>query len=773
MLEPSVKQRLLERYQQMNAEGKLLSSSQLDAYYATFRTRFGPDQLASLDGEALLETMHAHGNKDSLVYWLEFKNDEELPARFGSISGGSAFKFGIFRRKETGTWVTAGEGNNPKDLTVPEAIAIARKHRDQLVRGVELLNQLPPNGSDDDYKRLQENLDREAPDVSDLAWGHKYFSLLFPDKLDDYHSPKWQWFHLLKMLQLPPDGRGRYLFAGRFVAAATEVGLPMNSLTEVLNSVHGRKHLYWRVGTSDGTAPRNRWGLMKDGNCVAIGWDNLGDLSTLEATKESRERLQNLLAQQHPANPSVTGRARTQIMNFVTGIAEGDIVMAADGGTVVGVGRVSGGYTFDGASDFPHRRPVEWLSIDEWKMTDAEGLRAAVHEVKKAVNILEAERRIQPVTGLGREVEREPIIRAEPMIRLPRQQPPRLTGVAGRVQAVLDRKSLVILYGPPGTGKTFWAERAALDLAANWEFGRPFDGLDENAKQAIIGESQTSGLVRLCCFHPAYGYEDFIEGYRPETADGQITFSLRDGVFKRICKEAQQAPDRKYFLIVDEINRGDIPRIFGELLTVLEKDKRNKAIVLPVSGEPFRVPQNVFLIGTMNTADRSISLLDAALRRRFGFIELMPNSSVLGDHTVSGVPLGPWLDALNRRVCAHVGRNARNLQIGHSYLLQAGRPLKDMTALRRALRDDILPLLEEYCYEDFTALQNILGNGLVDVENGRIRHELFEDGQENALMQALLQPCPEIVTSAEALASMGKEDESPTENDEEDEVADQ
>ena len=109
--------------------------------------------------------------------------------------------------------------------------------------------------------------------------------------------------------------------------------------------------------------------------------------------------------------------------------------------------------------------------------------------------------------------------------------------------------------------------------------------------------------------------------------NGQMTFRLRHGVFKRLCKDAEQAAERKFFLIVDEINRGDIPRIFGELLTVLEQDKRGKAVMLPVSGETFRVPPNVFLIGTMNTADRSISLLDSALRRRFGFVELMPDSS--------------------------------------------------------------------------------------------------------------------------------------------------
>lgn len=765
MLEPTVKLRIQERYQQMNAEGKLLSRPQLDQFYKTFRDRFGPDKLANLDGEALLETMHAHGNKDSLVYWLEFKNDDEFPARFGSISGGSAFKFGIFRRKETNTWVTADEGNNARDLTVDEAVVIARKHRDQLLKGVELLRQLPSNGSDDDYSKLQEALDRDAPDVSALSWGHKYFNLTFPDKLDELHLAELQRFHLLKMLQNPPEEKGRYVCAGRFVAAATELDIPMNSLMAVLYAVNGKKHRYWRIGTSDSTAPRNRWPLMKDGNCVAIGWDKLGDLSTLEATKDSREQLQQLLTEKHPANPSVVGRSRSQIMSFVTAIAEGDLVLASDGGTVLGVGRVTGDYAFDGTSDFPHRRPVEWLSLDEWKMPDPEGLRTTVHEVKKGENILEGERKVQGAAGQPSQVVREPVTQRKPVTRLPRQHSPRLTGVPGRVQDVLDRKSQVVLYGPPGTGKTFWAERAANDLAAYWAFGKPFDGLDDGEKEVVTGGSQATGLVRLCCFHPAYGYEDFIEGYRPETVSGQISFRLRDGVFKRMCKEAEQAPDRKFFLIVDEINRGDIPRIFGELLTVLEKDKRGKAVVLPVSGETFRVPQNVFLIGTMNTADRSISLLDAALRRRFGFVELMPDSSVLRDHAVSGIPLGPWLDALNRRICEHVGRDARNLQIGHSYFLQGGRPVKDMSALRRALRDDILPLLEEYCYEDFSALQNILGNGLLDVDNQRIRHDLFEDGQETALVQALMEPCPEVVTTAEAIST--DEQEEPVADDDE------
>jgi 5-methylcytosine-specific restriction protein B len=766
MLEPSVKQKLLQHLQQLNAEGKLLSRAQSGQYYATFRSRFGPDILANLDGEALLNTMHAHGTKDSLVYWLEFKNDEEFPGFGGGIGGGAAFKFGIFRRKETGTWV---RGDDAKDLTVEEAIGIARMHRDQFLKGVEILKQVPPNGSDYDYALLQEKLDEQAPDVSDLMWGHKYFYLLFPDKLDPFHNPKYQRFYILKLLQEPPEGKGRYLCAGRFVAVANELEVLMNNLMHVLHSANGSPHSYWRIGTSDGTVPRNRWSLMRDGNCVAVGWPALGDLSKLDKTKESREQLRQLLVEKHPSTPQAVGRSRSQILNFVLGIEEGDLVLASDGGAVLGIGRVTGPYDYDSNSDFPHRRPVQWLSLEEWKMPEPEGLQTTVHEVKKHLaNILETERKVQGAKSPSSVPP--PVMRPAHDHSVGRQQWPRLEGIPGRIQAVLDRKGQLIVYGPPGTGKTFWAQKAALNLAAYWAFGMAFEQLAEDNKRVVAGSDHGSGLVRLCCFHPAYGYEDFIEGYRPETHNGQITFQLRDGAFKRIAKDAAQAPDRRHFLIVDEINRGDIPRIFGELLTVLEKDKRDKPIMLPVSGDLFRVPPNVYIIGTMNTADRSISLLDAALRRRFGFIELMPDATVLKDQVVGSIPLGPWLIALNQRICAYVGRDARNLQIGHSYLLQGERPLKDFAAFKRALRDDIIPLLGEYCYEDFDALHRILGAGLVDAEQKHVRHELFEEGRDAELVQALIAPCSDILASPQALSSTGQAEDAAVEDEAEEGV---
>lgn len=235
---------------------------------------------------------------------------------------------------------------------------------------------------------------------------------------------------------------------------------------------------------------------------------------------------------------------------------------------------------------------------------------------------------------------------------------------------------------------------------------------------------------------PGYGYEDFVEGLRPRTIAGQMVFEPRDGIFKRLSADASRQQNRHYFLVIDEINRGEVPRVFGELITVIEQDKRGMSIMLPVTGSRFHVPRNVFLIGTMNTADRSISLLDAALRRRFGFVELMPDSSQLAGRKAGGLPLGAWLDALNARLRKHLKRDARNLQVGHAYFLPP-QPITSVADFARVLRDDLVPLLEEYCYDDFQTLRDILGSALVDVEGGRIKEDLFAANREEELIQAV------------------------------------
>ncbi len=764
-------QELEDYHRKMQEKGELLSNEQLTKYYTTFRNKFGPDKLKNLDGEALLDTMHGSGNRDSLMYWLEFKDDDEFHSPwFGSIAGGSSFKLGLFRRKETGIW-TAGSPQKPVELTVEQAILRARQHRDQLLKGVELLDKLPTNGSDEDYGRLQREMEQVAPDISDLAWGHKYFSLLYPDKLDDFHNDDYQRFHLIKLLQLPPNNGGRYSTAGRFVALSRVLAISMNSLTTMLNERDGSTpYNYWRIGTTGFYDKEDLWGMMRDTNRVAIGWAGVHDLSTIASDATGKDAIREALLNDDPSmNHIAAGKAVQQLFTFRWTIAQGDLVLASNGATVLGIGRVIGDYVYDASSHFPHTRSVEWLSLDQWQQPDQlpgiEGKLTTVYKMKRPENLLEAEMHIYGATPIVSQPEPDNGFPTSPLL-----PPSRLTGIPARFQEILERKGQMILYGPPGTGKTHWAEVAARELAARSYFSRSFDQLTKVQQATLLGNDDGRGMVRMCSFHPAYGYEDFLEGFRPETMNGNMQFTLRDGIFKKLCNDARRRPDQKFYLIIDEINRGDIPRIFGELLSVIEKSKRGKSILLPLTGTTFRVPDNVYVIGTMNTADRSIALLDTALRRRFGFIELMPDSTVLGDAVVESIPLGPWLSALNERICAYVGRDARNLQIGHSYLLENGHPIGDFLTFARVLQDDILPLLEEYCYEDYSRLEKILGASLVDGQKQRYRHELFETANRDKLVQALLAPSPEITSSrpsidSEIQAAKADEDERTFEED--------
>ena len=449
ILHPKLRQVLTELQQKLTESGDLTPRPRLAEYYANFRRQFGPEQLQQLDGEALLETMHMHGNYDSLVYWLEFKSDEEFPAIFGSIAGGSALKFGIYRRKETGLWMT-GAPQNQQELTTTEAIEIARRHRDQLIKGTELLAQLPPNGSDTDYRHLQTQLDELAPDVSQKAWGHKYFSLMYPDKLDDYHNPDYHRFHLITLLQTPPSGEGRYLAAGRYVAIANELNMPLNHLTTILNQRQDPPYRYWRIGTKLGGTD-SRWEIMRDNRCVAIGWGDLGDLSVLTHNQASKDKIIAGLNEQYSNTPQVIGKKAQEILYFTTVIAEGDLVLPSDGRRILGIGRVAGDYFFEPGSDIPHRLPVEWLSLEEWQPPSPEGLQTTVFFLRKhAENRVEIERKI---------LEAAPVSLPPPSqsAGVSRPRLPRLEGIPGRIQAILDRKRQVILYGPPGTGKTLSA----------------------------------------------------------------------------------------------------------------------------------------------------------------------------------------------------------------------------------------------------------------------------------------------------------------------------
>jgi 5-methylcytosine-specific restriction enzyme B len=756
---PRLAEELRRLYDNLVASGEIEREPELVPKYRAFRERFGPDVLAGLDGQRLLQTLHARGTRDSLVYWLEFKDDAEFPARFGSIAGGSALKFGMYQSADTGDWWT-GSANAQLKLSVDEAIAKARMQRDQLVAAAAVLDDIARR-PDVDYLELQRRIVEVAPNVAETAWGHKYLSLLFPTILDDFHAVEYQQFQSVKLLKIPAVGR--YANAHYIVGAARQLGIQVSNFGSVLNHRNGAPHSYWRVGTTiDGESD---WPRMREANFVGIGWTELGDLSEVEPSRESKDKLRARFAEKWPGNAGVITRHTQEIFDFSARARERDVVVAMDGATVRGVGVINGPYFYKVADGpFAHRKPVRWLSVAEGPLPRIEQLRTTFRPLgKRWDNLVDVERRIleaAPGPAAATSESRSPAVASAPASRA-------LEGIPGRIHAALQRKRQVILYGPPGTGKTYWADVSVREIAGRTWFGKTAATLTAEESATLVRD----GAIQTCTFHASYGYEDFVEGYRPEH-EGGLTFRRRDGIFKKLCTRALANPSRHYFLVIDEINRGDVPRILGDLLTVLEKDKRGKEIVLPVSGEVFSVPDNIYVIGTMNTADRSIALLDAALRRRFAFIELMPETAPLAGALVDGLPLGPWLEELNRRIVRHAGRDARCLQVGHAYLLPDGKPIRDAARFAEVLRDDIIPLLEEYCYENYEALADILGDKIVARGRRRIVESFFEKDRQHELIEALLKSFSTISATAGAVnaeaADAGDRDE---EEDTADEVA--
>ena len=243
-----------------------------------------------------------------------------------------------------------------------------------------------------------------------------------------------------------------------------------------------------------------------------------------------------------------------------------------------------------------------------------------------------------------------------------------------KIHTLLEDKKQVIFQGPPGTGKTYVAQK----LAEHW--------------------AESDSNVMLVQFHPSYAYEDFVQGFRPKTADGgQVTFELRDGPLRQIAKRAAADQNGKYYLIIDEINRGVVAKVFGELYFLLEY--RNKPMRLQYSDEPFSLPPNLYIIGTMNTADRSIALVDLALRRRFHFVEFHPNEKpiqgLLGRWLADNAPEMAWVANVVDR--ANEELKDRHAAIGPSHFMKDNL---DEARVKLIWEHSVLPYIEERLFVD-------------------------------------------------------------------------
>lgn len=458
-----------------------------------------------------------------------------------------------------------------------------------------------------------------------------------------------------------------------------------------------RKVRYWRITLGDDAA---QWAAWRSGNFIALGWDELGDLSLLRR-QEFDQRVKVILAH----FPDRTKASAEQVWRFAHRIREGDrVVVARDSRTILAIGHVAGPYFFVPDVYKGHCLPVDWddltvrrVELPNWRrmlvelsseqfaavqnapVVVAPDLSLTLHEAA-APYLLDGVDDPRPDYG---HYYPDPTDQAVAASTIPDEPQPtyslaELAATIGYAESeierwvrALERKGQLIFFGPPGVGKTFVARALARHLV-----------------------SASDGIVELVQFHPAYSYEDFVQGLRPYTLPGgQLGFRPEAGHFIDFCRRAALRQGR-CVLIIDEINRANLARVFGELLYLLEY--REDEIRLAAAKQPFQIPANVYLIGTMNSADRSIALVDHALRRRFAFVELTPNyTQLLNYHRAK--PTATLAEALLpvlHKVNDAIGERA--FAIGVAYFLRDDLA----TALADIWQFEIEPLLEEYFFDD-------------------------------------------------------------------------
>ena len=414
-----------------------------------------------------------------------------------------------------------------------------------------------------------------------------------------------------------------------------------------------------------------KWDEFRERGIISIGWGELGNLKDYD----SKAAITQALKENYGGQGSKINALA--LWNFAHTIKPGDVVYAKKGRlSVVGRGIVQGDCEFDPAGDYPNSRRVEWVNVGTQPypgmapmktLTDISANTGCVAELEAL--FVDDEGNLPHVP----EAEFPPYAKDDFLADVYLSE-----GEYVRLTSLLRAKKNVILQGAPGVGKTFMAKRLAYSMMG-----------ERNAER-----------VKLVQFHQSYSYEDFIMGYRP----CQEGFELKTGAFYDFCKKAADDADNDYFFIIDEINRGNLSKIFGELFMLVEADKRGASLQLLYSDEQFSVPENLYIIGMMNTADRSLAMLDYALRRRFAFYEVEPAFASDGFRAYREALGSESLDRLVR--CVEQLNQAieeddslgRGFRIGHSYfcdLEEAGA-----ARLEQIIDFELVPMLEEYWFDE-------------------------------------------------------------------------
>ena len=431
---------------------------------------------------------------------------------------------------------------------------------------------------------------------------------------------------------------------------------------------------YWLYAPGEGAC---KWDEFYERGIMGLAWGEVGDLSSY-ATKQG---LKAQMLQTYPENGTQKNDIHA-LWQFANEMKPGDVVFVKKGkAEIVGRGVVTGNYVYDAeGSDYPNIREVRWTHTGQWPVDERLPMKTLTDVTYKQVFVTlmessffdsEEAAAIEELTAVFPEYSTENFLKS---VYMDRQQYNAIVGL-------LKTKKNIIMQGAPGVGKTYAAKRLAYSMMGVKDVSR----------------------VKLIQFHQSYSYEDFIEGYRPSGAG----FELVKGAFYSFCKKAADDDEENaYFFIIDEINRGNLSKIFGELFMLIESDKRGNELQLLYSRELFSVPTNVHIIGMMNTADRSLAMLDYALRRRFAFVELSPafdsdgfRKYCAGLDNSRFEALVREVESLNRAIVEDESLG-EGFCIGHSYFCNMKRETCTDEALASIVEYELIPMLKEYWFDE-------------------------------------------------------------------------
>jgi 5-methylcytosine-specific restriction protein B len=457
---------------------------------------------------------------------------------------------------------------------------------------------------------------------------------------------------------------------------SSQAGKPEEPPTKTVDS-NVKETDYWIYSPGDNAC---MWDEFFKNGIMGIGWDEVTNLKDFASKEEIKEFMKKV----YDASYSYKNNAHC-LWQFANEIKVGDVVFVKKGmHKIIGRGVVTSDYIYDSSRDtYKHIRKVDWQNNGEWEHPGQ-----AV--MKTLTNISAYPDYVQKLLDLFAEDSPEEVSEQKEIKYPPYSKDDFLNEVYmdedtyNTLTELLEAKNNVILQGAPGVGKTFAAKRLAY---------------------SIMGQKDTS-RVAMVQFHQSYSYEDFIQGYRP-SKEG---FELENGAFYKFCKEAEEDNERPYFFIIDEINRGNLSKILGELMMLIEKDKRGEKIKLLYSNEWFTVPQNVRIIGMMNTADRSLALMDYALRRRFAFFDFAPAFSSEGFKNYLAEKNSPKLESLitvveslNNTISSDESLGD-GFRIGHSYFCTDDEITDEW--LKSVVEYEVIPLIKEYWFDEPTKVRD-------------------------------------------------------------------